>query len=227
MSLIKHIKHYPAHRGSVGRRALLLCGFGGSIWQLGRLIRRLQGDGYAVTALDFSETVLSRGDPALLPQLVDEVVAYADAEARAGQEPILLVGVSLGALLSLNILRRSSSFQEAVMLTGGDIVKVAQNIYGARVWPQSYEELATLWADVNIYTEPGQLTGKHMLFVLPAKDRLINPEDVRREAAHLKDGGVDLTLIERHWFGHIGTIIEETVLFPARTIGYIRQLRRG
>jgi len=31
-------------------------------------------------------------------------------------------------------------------------------------------------------------------------------------------------LVERHSLGHIGTIIEETILFPKRILGYIARV---
>lgn len=223
MSLIKHIKTYPAKKHGQ-KKALLLCGFGGSIWQTKRLTGVLRRAGYQVIAMDFPEAVLSQGDPKLLPALADEVVAFAESEANKADKPILLVGISLGALVAVNILRRSKLFNEAVLITGGDIVTVAQHIYGPRVWPQSYEELAKLWQGVNMYTDPAKLVGKRMLFVLPAKDKLIDTDTVRREVQAQNEAGNKLIMIERHTFGHVGTIIEETILFPKRILNYIRQV---
>ncbi|HSX02888.1 MAG TPA: hypothetical protein VLI05_06285 [Candidatus Saccharimonadia bacterium] len=138
----------------------------------------------------------------------------------------LLLGISLGALLSLNLMRRSNLFDTGVFITGGDIVKVAQRKYGAAVWLQPYEELADYWRDVNMYTAPTRLAGKRLLFVLPSRDKLIDPEDVRREALAQQAAGNRLILLERHQFGHIGTIIEETILFPRRVLGYIGQVEQ-
>jgi len=203
-----------------------MCGFGGSIWQLKRLINRLNRAGYDVTALDFSETVLSSGDPKLLPELVEEVVEFAETEAEKTKGPILLVGVSLDALISLNIIRRSN-FDKAVLITGGDIVIVAKRLYGKQVWPQSFEELAALWSAVNMYTKPEALAGKRLLFVLPANDKLIDVSDVRHEVRRQAEAGNKLLLVERRPFGHVGTIILETVLFPGRTLGYIATLAKS
>lgn len=221
--LVRHIQEYST-RKRPEKYVLLMCGFGGSIWQLRRLIRVLNGLGYYVTAMDFSEGVLSKGDVTLLPALVDEVVEIAERRQKEVGKPVLLVGVSLGALLSLNILRRSQQFNRAVLITGGDIAKVAQRLYGARVWPQSYQELATAWAHINMYTEPTQLAGKQALMVLPKRDKLIDPDDVRNEVRKLQEAGVRMELIERRLFGHVGTIIEEAVLIPARTKNYIRRV---
>jgi len=222
-SLIRNSKDYPSKRPS-DKHAFVLCGFGGSIWQLKRLISVLNRDGYNVRALDFSEDVLSKGDPELLPALTHEVVTLAEARQRELNRPVLLVGVSLGALMSVNVLRRSKLYDTAVLITGGDIVKVAQRLYGPKVWPQAYDELASIWQDVNMYTEPALLRGKHALMVLPTRDKLIDPEDVRAEVEKQQAAGNDLQLLERGNFGHLGTIVEEAVLFPKRTQGYVRRV---
>lgn len=223
MSHIQHIRTYPTRKPQ-SKRALLLCGFGGNIWQVRRLITVLSRQGYDVTAMDFSKEVLSEGDPTLLPDLVKEVVEFAEQEAKKDDQPILLVGISLGALLSLNILRRSRYFDTGVMITGGDIVKVAQRLYPKK-WPHIYGDLAEQWKDINMYTDPRLLEGKHLLFVLPKRDRLIDVEDVRNEVALQQKYGNDLHLIERRAFGHIGTIIEEAVILPHRTKGYIKRVK--
>ena len=215
---------YPS-RGNGKKVAFVLCGFGGTIWQARRLIRTLQRNGYRVTAFDFPKEVLSKGDPALLPQLINEVVSLAEAQAKSIKEPILLVGISLGALVSLNIVRRSDLFHEAVLITGGDIVKVAHRIYGTKIWPQSYDALAKEWQHINMYTEPSKLRGKRLLFVLPANDNLIDTSDIYKEVALQNEAGNHLQLIERPSFGHIGTIVEETVLFPKRVLSYIEKVK--
>jgi hypothetical protein len=222
-SLIKNIRHYPA-KVPGDKTAFVLCGFGGSIWQTKRLLRVLHRSGYDVLALDFPKEVLSKGDPKLLIDLMNEVVRFAEQEAKKVNTPILLVGISLGALVSLNILRRSKSFSKGVLVTGGDIVKVAQNIYGHQVWPQTYRELAVTWQSINMYSRPEQLEGKKILFVLPSRDKLIDPSDVRREVKLQNKAGNILILKERPAFGHVGTIIEETILFPKRILAYIEKL---
>jgi len=72
-----------------------------------------------------------------------------------------------------------------------------------------------------MYSDPAQLKDKRILFVLPSKDRLIDPADVHREVKTQNDAGNVLILVERHALGHVGTIIEETILFPRRILSYI------
>ena len=223
MTLIPNCKYFPT-KAQDPKEVILLCGFGGAIWQVRRLIAVLNRAGYNVKALDFSRDVLSDGNPTLLPKLVDEVTSFVETEGHKTDKKILLIGISLGSLLSLNIFRRSKRFDSAVMLTGGNIVTVAKNIYGDKVWPQSHEELSELWKDVNIFTEPKLLSRKRALFVLPSKDKLIDTSEVLIEIKRQVDAGNSVQLIKRDHFGHIGTIIEETVVFPKRIKNYINRL---
>lgn len=209
------------------KEVILLCGIGGAVWQTKRLISVLTKAGYNVTALDFSKRVFSEGDPKLFPALVDEVVAFVENEVKGRKERTLLVGISLGSLLSLNIFRRSRSFDTAIMFTGGNIVTVAHNLYGTKVWPQSHEELSELWKDINIFTDPSILKGKRALFVLPQKDKLIDTSEVMTEIAAQNKAGNSIQLVERGTFSHVGTIIEETIIFPKRVLDYIKRVENG
>jgi alpha-beta hydrolase superfamily lysophospholipase len=224
MSLINSKSYFPS-RVTNPKKAILMCGFGGAIWQTRRLTSVLNRAGYDVTALDFPKEVLSKGDPTLLPKMVNEVVEFVEQEAKTTDQEILLVGISLGSLLSLNIFRRSSLFDKAIMITGGNIVTVAQSIFGRKVWPQSHAELSKMWQDVNIFTEPSMLKGKKALFVLPTRDKLIDTSEVLAEIARQNEAGNHITLVKRKSFGHIGTIIEETVLFPKRILRYINNVK--
>lgn len=226
MSLILHTKRFPTKQ-SPAKEITLLCGFGGAIWQTRRLVTTLNRAGYNVTALDFSKKVLSQGDVTLLPQLVDEVVAFVEKEVKQHGKKVLLVGISLGSLLSLNIFRRSSLFDEAIMVTGGNIVTVAQHIYGPKVWPQTHTALSDIWQDINIFTDPALLKDKRAVFVLPAKDKLIDTSEVLAEIEKQNAAGNSIRLVTRHRFSHIGTIIEETIIYPKRILGYIKQLEQS
>lgn len=224
MTLIRNIECFASNRVQ-HKSVILMCGFGGSIWQVRRLVRVLNSAGYDVMALDFSKTVLSQGDPTLLPTLVDEVVQYCEKSARATEGETLLVGVSLGSLLALNVLRRSSLFRTGVLITGGDIAKIAKVLYPAK-WPQSYSELAWLWQRINMYSDPAELADKRLLFVVHPSRKLIDVKDIYHEVQRQQEAGNDLLLVKRLGFDHIGTIIMETVVFPRRILSYIKQISR-
>ncbi len=106
---------------------------------------------------------------------------------------------------------------------GGDIAKIAKKLYG-KVWKQTYDELAVLWQDVNMYTKPELLKGKRLLFVVPPSSKLIDIKDIYIDVDLQRSAGNSLQMVERTKFDHIGTIIEETVVFPKRTLTYINML---
>jgi len=221
--LIQNIRHFPT-KSQPAKEAILLCGFGGAIWQTRRLTAVMNRAGYNVTALDFPKSVLSSGDSKALPNLVNEVVAFAEKAASKTDKEILLVGISLGSLLSLNIFRRSKRFKKAVMVTGGNIVTVAKNIYGDKIWPQNHAELSRLWRDINIHSDPRSLKGKRAIFILPTNDKLIDTTEVLGEIDKQNQAGNSIELVKRASYGHIGTIIEETILHPRRILSYIKEL---
>jgi len=53
---------------------------------------------------------------------------------------------------------------------------------------------------------------------------LIDPTEVLAKIDRQNKAGNTVKLITRGSFGHFGTIIEETILFPSRILRYIDQL---
>lgn len=206
-----------------GTLILLWCGFGGRIWQTKRLITALTRRGYTVRAYDFSSTILSGGNPQELIEVTDEMVAEAERQSSEWNGETILFGISLGALLSLNVLRRSNCIAKAVGITGGNIVTAAKNS-APKSWRQSDEELSELWKDVNMFTDPQLLKGKKMVFVLPLQDKFIDPEEVKRELQTQTAAGNAFFCIEKPSSGHIDAIFDETVLHPKRTLSYLAML---
>jgi hypothetical protein len=223
ISYLKTIRDFRC-KGPHPKQIFLICGFGGKIWQTKRLINLLLKNGYNVRAIDYTRDVLTKGDPQMLVDLIEELHAEAVLFQAEVKQPVLLLGISMGVLASVNIIRRDERFSRAVMITGGDMVKCAQRSQGPRVWPQSYEELARLWESVNMYSDPTTLTRINSIMVLPTADKLVDPVDVRNEIASQNKAGNNMKLIERHIFGHVGTIFVETVLFPKRVLRYIAML---
>ncbi len=222
MAQITNVKDYFTKKPGA-KYILLLCGFRGKIWQTKRLVNLLLKNGYTVRAVDYTTDALTKGDPQLLIDLVDELHVEALRFKEEVKQPVLLLGISMGALASLNIIRRDKRFSQAVLITGGDIVKVAHRLQ-KEVWPQTYDELSEIWKSVNMYTDPKKLVHTKSVMILPIKDRYIDPDDVHKEIALQRKEGNDMQLIERHSFGHIGTIVEETILFPERILRYISML---
>jgi esterase/lipase len=224
MTYITTIKDYASKKSDT-KQIFLICGFGGKIWQTKRLINLLIKNGYNIRAVDYTTDVLTKGDPQMLVDLVKEMHIEAVRFKKKVKRSVLLIGISLGGLISVNIIRRDKQFSQAVIITGGDIVKCAIRSQGTKVWPQTYEELANLWKSVNMYSDPTTLKHISSVMVLPIADQLIDPDDVRKEIALQKAAGNRMQLLERSIFGHVGTIIVETVLFPKRILRYIEMLK--
>lgn len=60
--------------------------------------------------------------------------------------------------------------------------------------------------------------------MLPSRGHLIDPTEVLAKIDRQNKAGNTVKLITRGSFGHFGTIIEETILFPSRILRYIDQL---
>ncbi len=189
-----------------------------------RMVKVLNKAGYDVTALDFPKKVLSSGDATLLPALADEVTEFARGFVSRGRAP-LLIGVSIGGLMALNVVRRVPEYKTAILITGGDIAKSAPKFY-KRAWRQSYEELSEAWQSVNMYTDPATVRGKKLLFVLHRSSMVVDSDDVEEEIARQQQAGTDITLVRRKTFGHVGTIFEEAALYPNRLLDYIGILEK-
>lgn len=223
--MIRSVQHYKTKRSN-GKIVFLLCGFGGRIWQTKRLIGVLNRAGYTVCAMDFSKDSLASGDTTILTNLVTEVCKFIETETKdVDPHDVLLVGISLGALLSLNVIRRSNRLFKAVLITGGDIAKIAQKLYPKK-WPQSHESLAQEWQANNMYSKVDELRSKKLLFVLHLSSKLIDAQDAYREIEHQNTAGNTLLMVERTKFDHVGTIIDETVLHPSRVLEYIQKVEQ-
>lgn len=201
-----------------------MCGYGGKIWQTKRLVRVLTRAGYTVEVFEFSTNVLKCGNSDDLLKLADEMVFTAEKIRKQGKKEPILIGMILGALLALNILRRSTNFHTGIGITGGGIVTVAKKLYPEK-WPQSPSALSHRWNEVNIYTEPKTLQDKRLFFILPTHDGLIDPCPVRDEIALQQLAGNNFQLLERKYLPHVTAIIMKTVLFPKRILTYITQVQ--
>jgi esterase/lipase len=125
-SFITKHQRFTASYTAVPRTVILMCGYGGKIWQTKRLVRVLTRAGYTVEVFEFSTNVLKSGNSDDLLKLADEMVFTAEKIRKQGKKEPILIGMILGALLALNILRRSTNFHTGIGITGGDIVTVAK-----------------------------------------------------------------------------------------------------
>jgi pimeloyl-ACP methyl ester carboxylesterase len=205
-----------------GRTILYMHGYGGHVWQAKRHLDLLKNQGYRIIALDFSYR-LSSYNPQDLLDLMDEVDNLMKAEKLLNKNTII-VGISLGGLAGLNMVRRHSELNKLLCITGGDISRLPSKESLAKKWQLTRDEIGEKWSSVNMYTKAGLIKDKHIIMMLPVRDKVIDPDEVRDEIA-LQQKYNEIVLVHTRG-GHFRTIITETVLFPRRSLKLIKQLEK-
>jgi pimeloyl-ACP methyl ester carboxylesterase len=221
MEFIRSTQFIQAARPG-GKTIVYMLGYGGYAWQAKRHLKVLRAAGYNLFVLDFRD-VLKRRDPQDLLTLVDEVSA-ALAEQKLINKDTILVGISLGGLVGYNLIRRYAELDKLLVITGGDMTRIPSAKALQITWKLTRSELAARWSGVNIYTPIGALAGKHIVMLLPLRDRVIDPEEVTREIAN--HTALNDFQIVRTKGGHFRTIITETIISPRKSLGYIEELAR-
>lgn len=219
-------KQFSKSKHDDPKLAIVIAPYTGKIKHHTRLRRLLNRNGYDVLLFDYGKEVLESGDASLLPELVQQIKNHAEEIIKRNsnyQGKGMLIGSSLGALIALNILRSSSQFNKAILITGGDIAKVAQKFY-PHVWKRSYAQLADDWSEVNMYTRTEDLEGKKALMVIAKRDRIADPSDVIKEAQKHHMYGNDFILLTKKGLGHGKRVIYETMLYPRYILKYIAKL---
>ena len=205
---------------SNGLNIVYLLGYGGRLWHSKRHIKLLQDAGYTIYAMDFHD-VLKNRDPQDLITVMDEVEAKLK-ECNLISKRTIIVGVSMGGLIGFNMLKRHDELKNLLVITGGNMALIPKS-YRQR-WPISYEELANIWSEVNIYTKAGVVNGKYITMILPSRDRMIDPEEVTEELEMLSKH--NKVLVIRPKAGHFRTIITETILRPRKSFVIIRDMSK-
>jgi pimeloyl-ACP methyl ester carboxylesterase len=211
-------KIQPVHPN--GKTIVYMLGYGGYAWQSKRHLKVLCDQGYALLVLDFRD-VLKRRNPQDLVTLMAEVSALLRRAGLLNKNTVLL-GVSLGGLVGYNMIRKHPELNKLLVITGGDMTHIPSPRLLRRYWHLSRDELAQKWQGVNIYTPVGAMQHKHVIMLLPERDRVIDPQEVADEIArhaHLND----FTIIPTRG-GHFRTIITETIVAPRRRLGLIDRL---
>ena len=211
-----------APKTSNGFNLLYMHGYGGYLWQAKRHLSVLKKAGYRIFALDFSYR-LSTHNPQDLIDLMDEVDELLISKGLV-KENTLIIGISLGGLVGLNLLRRHNELNKLLAITGGDITHLPSKRSLRKNWGLTRKELSDRWADVNMYNKPGVFQNKHMIMMLPVRDKVIDPDEVKREVESQKKLN-DIHLINTRG-GHFRTIITETIFFPKRNLKLFERILR-
>lgn len=197
-------------------------GYGGFTWQATRQLKILSKAGYDLIALDF-HYILRSHNPDDLIGLMDEVDDFFKAEKLIRRD-LVIVGISLGGLVGYNLMRRHTELTKLIIITGGDISHLPSKKSLQKHWKMTQKQLADRWKSVNMYTPYGEIKNRHVIMMLPVRDKMIDPKEVIGELK-LHQPLNDIKLITTKG-GHFRTIITETVLFPERILPLIQDLER-
>jgi len=197
-------------------------GYGGYTWMASRQLNVLKNHGYKIIALDFI-LVLRKHDPQDLIDLMNEVDSFCLEEGLISPD-ILVVGISLGGLVGYNLMRRHEEVKRLLIITGGNIALLPTNRSLAKKWNITRQELEDKWQDVNMYSTPGSYQDRHIIMLLPKRDKLIDPNQVLDEI-DLHRPYNNIKLIDTNG-GHFRTIITETILRPNQPLKLIHELEK-
>lgn len=205
-----------------GKTVLYMLGHGGYTWQAKRQLKVLGQEGYRVIALDFTFTILSP-NPQDLIDLMNEVDEFMQKEKLIFRN-LLIIGISLGGLTGYNMLRRHKDLCRLLVITGGNIALLPSSRSLRNRWKLTREQLLEKWDNVNIFYPVGTLKDKHVIMLLPNRDKVINPNEVTSEI-ELHEPFNKIQLV-RTKGGHFRTIITETVLRPKNILKYLHELEQ-
>ncbi|HSW37124.1 MAG TPA: alpha/beta hydrolase [Candidatus Saccharimonadales bacterium] len=221
MSFIRSIQKINPIKPN-GKTIVYMLGYRGYAWQAKRHLKLLKNRGYTLFVMDFRD-VLKRRNPKDLIDLMDETASVLEKEHLMVKDTII-VGVSLGGLVGYNLVRRYPILDKLLVITGGDMTHIPSKKSLQKHWKLSRSELAKKWQRVNIYTPVGTMKDKHIIMLLPTRDRMIDPEEVANEITnhtHLNDFRIIYTP-----GGHFRTIIRQTIISPKQSLPLIERLAK-
>lgn len=186
-------------------------GYGSTIQQMRPHIRVLQMVGFSVHAFEYDKAILNGGDPALLPGVIDEIASVVEADQQAGQVAGIY-GMSLGAFIGQNILRRTT-VDRAIFNTGG--VSILDTIWNN---PRLKEEkkafhaaghgrsrMNRLWADVDRPDDNG--ANKKALLMISEADKTLDAGWSVVNAQRWDKAGNTTEVLKTNRLDHAPTII--------------------
>ncbi|HUD05707.1 MAG TPA: alpha/beta hydrolase [Candidatus Saccharimonadales bacterium] len=203
-----------------GKTILYMHGYGGFNWQAKRQLKVLREAGYSIIALDFTY-VLRAHNPQELIDLMDEVDTFMQNEKLIDKE-LLIVGISLGGLVGYNMLRRHKELTKLLVITGGNISLLPSKKSLKKKWKITREQLADRWHEINMYTPAGRLKDKHIIMMLPVRDKVINPNEVLAELDIQKQYNNIKLLMTKG--GHYRTVITSTIIKPRIILKLLKEL---
>lgn len=198
---------------NASKLVFFLCPYGFKLRGFKIPIRKLQKAGFAVIGYDFSKSVLSRGDPAILARCIDEVRTDAAqqiaAYKTAGFTSFGFFGSSLGAFIGYNLLTLAD-LKWGVMNTGGGVADAIwskrdlRDVYIPRGY--TFESLEQTWLPLQ-YPEFPSLKNRRLLMITSTNDKMIPQKSSIKCFDHLKAAGADVRYIKLRGLSHGATVL--------------------
>lgn len=202
-----------SYKANTGKIACLVCGFGGRIRTYSNAINALMSAGYTVVAYEYEEDVFSKGNPLLLPELINEITADFKKQS-ANYSSILTTGVSLGAYIAFNVQRRIPAAKHGIYGTAG--ISVAHAIFTAKVFRKfrtTFEKngfterlLEDTWKDIEILSDLELDDSKSLVIIMGGLDRIVRYKTASQMMEAWKNRGIKVEYYSKRGLGHATTI---------------------
>jgi hypothetical protein len=192
--------------------AIIMTGYRGKIVSYKKVIQHLNRKGYSVIAYEHSATVLTRGDPKLLPALVRQLCDDV-ARRAAGSKYIICIGASIGAGLCFAIQRRIPVARFGIYAGAG--VSPPETIYEAPLFffvrnkfaklGYGKAELKSAWAAIDISPD-NNFSQTPFIMALGKMDRVVKYDKAVATLNGWQQHGQDIQIITKARLGHFGII---------------------
>lgn len=192
--------------------ACIMMGYRGKISSYHIVIEILNHRGYSVIAYEHSATVLTKGDPTLLPILVRQLCD--DFAKRAvGSKDIICVGASIGAGLCFAIQRQYPNVKFGIYAGAG--VSPPETIYEASLFyfvrkkfaklGYGKAELQKAWAEIDVLPDKN-FSQTPFIMALGKKDRVVGYDKAMTTLHAWQEKGQSIQIITKDGLGHVGII---------------------
>lgn len=206
-----------------------MTGYGGTIRQMRPHIATLQLAGFRVSAFEYDRSILSGGDPTLLPTTVDEIKG-AVAEDMRQHEAAGVYGISLGTLIGANVLAKTG-LKRAMFNTGlvsmADVnwnnYHQAQEKQGFIDSGHDYESLRQTWQDIEVASLADRVKGKDVVLMASTGDTYLGYEEACRTAEAWKHAGTSVDVVTSKGLDHTPAIVRNA-LRVSRTVKFFKAM---
>jgi hypothetical protein len=194
---------------------IFVCPYGTSIAAVRWAIRRLLREGYNVLAYDATTDVFLAADPAILPDLIDQMRKDIRSQiSRLTSEGVTefgFFGSSLGSFILYNCIGDGiPELRWGVFNTGGNIAQGMWRLPEARrrhmLQGWSLTRLEAAWADLQ-WPDFGRLDGCRFIFASSRRDKVAPLGDVWPYIEPIRRAGAEVRVLEVPAIGHLTAVL--------------------